>query len=515
VAAAMLGAPVLAQAATFEGPEVHWFGLSPLLVLTGGCLALMVAAALIPGRWPRGVYAMFTAVVAGTAGTLAIFLWDDVQDEGPRGLVGDAIGLDGFSLFFTVVICATVLLSALFLDDYLRREDLDGCEVYALALLAAIGGIVLASANDLIVLFLGLETLSLAQYVMAASHVRRPESQEAAIKYFILGGFSSAFLLYGIALTYGAIGSTNLSFVVEFLRERVLIEEGLLLAGIALMLVGLSFKISAVPFHAWTPDVYEGSPTPVTGFMASAAKAAAFAALILVLVVAFDAYRDDWQPALWLIAIVTLLVGSVLAVVQTNVKRMLAYSSVSHAGFILVGVQAANDAGTAGALFYVLAYAVMVIGTFGVVELVAGRGDGHTDLDDFRGLARTRPLLAFTLTVFLLAQAGVPLTSGFVAKFGVIEAAAEQGGGFGYSLALIAMLSAVIAAFLYLRIIVSMYLADPVAGDEAREPVAVPFSAGVGLAISVAFTLLLGFLPWWAIDWTRDAVTTSIATGGG
>jgi NADH-quinone oxidoreductase subunit N len=509
-----LGPPVLAQAASFQGPEVYWFGLSPLLVLTGGCLVLMVSAALLPGRWPRGVYAMVTAVVAGTAGTLALFLWDDVQEEGPRGLVGDAIGLDGFSLFFTVVICAAVLLSALFLDDYLRREDLDGCEVYALALLAAVGGIVLASANDLIVLFLGLETLSLAQYVMAASHVRRPESQEAAIKYFILGGFSSAFLLYGIALTYGAIGSTNLSFVVEFFRDRVLIEEGLLLAGIALMLVGLSFKISAVPFHAWTPDVYQGSPTPVTGFMASAAKAAAFAALIRVVVVAFDAYREDWQPALWVIAVLTLFVGSVLAVVQTDVKRMLAYSSVSHAGFILVGVEAANEAGTAGALFYILAYAVMVIGTFGVVELVAGKGDEHTTLDDFRGLARSRPVLSFTLTVFLLAQAGVPLTSGFVAKFGVIEAAAEQGGGWGYSLAVIAMLSAVIAAFLYLRIIVSMYLADPVPGDESREPIPVPFSAGVGLAAAAGFTVLLGFLPWWAIDWTRDAVTTSIAVGG-
>jgi NADH-quinone oxidoreductase subunit N len=226
--------------------------------------------------------------------------------------------------------------------------------------------------------------------------------------------------------------------------------------------------------------------------------------------VAFDAYRDDWQPVLWVIAVVTLLVGSVLAVVQTNVKRMLAYSSISHAGFILVGVEAANDAGTAGALFYVLAYAVMVLGTFGVVELVAGKGDGHTDLDDFRGVARSRPVLAFILTVFLLAQAGMPLTSGFVAKFGVIEAAAEQGGGWGYSLALIAMLSAVIAAFLYLRIIVSMYLQEPLPAA-ARPPVEVPFSAGLGLVTAAAFTLLLGFLPWWFIDWARDAVTTSIA----
>ena len=232
-----------------------------------------------------------------------------------------------------------------------------------------------------------------------------------------------------------------------------------------------------------------------------------------MIVVAFNTYRDDWQPVLWVLAVVTLVVGSVLAVVQTNVKRMLAYSSVSHAGFILVGVEAASEDGTAGALFYVLAYAVMVLGTFGVVALVARTGDGHTELDDFRGLAGTRPVLAFTLTVFLLAQAGVPLTSGFVAKFGVIAAAVEQAGGFGYSLAIIAMLSAVIAAFVYLRIIVSMYIADPLPSDAEREPVVVPVSAGTGLLLAAAFTLLLGFFPWWAIDWTRDAVTTSIAGG--
>jgi NADH-quinone oxidoreductase subunit N len=504
---------LLAQAASFEGPEVSWYGLAPLLVLTGGALLLMVAAALLPGRWPRGSYALFTVVVAVVAGVFALFLWDDVQEDGPKGLVGNAIGLDGFSLFFTIVICGAIVLSALFLDDYLRREDLDGCEVYALILISSVGGIVMASANDLIVLFLGLETLSIALYVLAASHRWRIQSQEAAIKYFILGGFSSAFLLYGIALTYGAIGSTNMAFAVQFLRDNVIVENGLLLAGIALMLVGLAFKIAAVPFHAWTPDVYEGSPTPVTGFMASAAKAAAFGALLRVIVVTFSTQRDDWQPMLWVLAVLTLVIGSVLAIVQTNVKRMLAYSSVSHAGFILVGVEAASDDGTAGALLYILAYAVMVLGTFGVVALVARTGDGRTDLDDFRGLARTRPVLAFTLTVFLLAQAGVPLTSGFIAKFGVIGAAVEQGGELGYSLAVVAMLCAVIAAFLYVRIIVSMYLVDPLPTDADREPVVVPLAAGVGLTLAAAFTLVVGFLPWWAVDWTRDAVTTSLTLG--
>ena len=265
-----------------SGPTVQWYSLAPLITLVGGGLVLMVLSALLPGRWPRGGYAIFTAVVAGIAATFTILLWHDVQDNGPKSLVGGAIGLDGFSLFLTFVICVAVFISALFLDDYLRRVELDGAEVYALMLMSASGGVIMASANDLIVLFLGFEALSLALYVMAASQLRRIESQESGMKYFVLGGFSSAFLLYGIALVYGATGSTNLTKIVDFLDKNVLFENGLLLAGIALLLVGLAFKVAAVPFHTWTPDVYQGAPTPVTGFMASAAKAAAFAALIRV-----------------------------------------------------------------------------------------------------------------------------------------------------------------------------------------------------------------------------------------
>ena len=242
-----------------------------------------------------------------------------------------------------------------------------------------------------------------------------------------------------------------------------------MLAGIALLLVGLGFKVAAVPFHLWTPDVYQGAPTPVTGFMASVGKVAAFAALLRVFVVGLPFYRDDWRPAVWVLAVLSLVVGSVLAVVQTDVKRMLAYSSISHAGFVLVGVEAAGhrageaDAGLGvpSALVYLMAYAVMVAGTFAVVALVARRGDEHTDLDSFRGLGRTRPLLALALTVFLVAQAGVPFTSGFIAKFGVIRAGVDEQ---SYALAIIAMVSSVIAAFLYLRIMVSAWMTDPPAG---------------------------------------------------
>ncbi len=471
----------------------------------GGGLLLLVASALLPGKWPAGSYALVTAATAGAAMVLAFFLWRDVADHGARPIVGDALSLDRFSLFITVTICAAVFLSALILDDYLRREGLEDAEIYGLMLMAAIGGIVMGSANDLVVLFLGLETLSIALYIMASSHLRRIQSQEAGIKYFVLGAFASAFFLYGIALMYGATGTTNMTAIAQYFNGTVLLghSKALFVAGLALLLFGLAFKVAAAPFHFWTPDVYEGSPTPVTGFMASAAKAAGFAALLRVFVVTFGAEKVDWRPAMYVIAVLTLAVGSIFAVVQTDVKRMLAYSSINHAGFILVGVEAASSRGTQGALFYLLAYGVMVLGTFGVVTLVTRTGDGATHLRSFRGLASQRPLLAFVFTVFLLAQAGVPLTSGFVAKFGVIAAAVEAK---DYALAVVAMLAAVIAAFLYLRIIVSMYLADPEAGDERREPVRIPVSAGLALAIALAFTLVVGFLPGFVLDFARDAI---------
>ena len=377
-------------------------------------------------------------------------------------------------------------------------------------LLSATGAIVMASANDLIVLFLGLETLSIALYVLAATDLRRRESQEAAIKYFVLGGMSSAFLLYGIALVYGATGSTNLVTIEQFLTNNVLLENGLMLAGLALLLVGLGFKVAAVPFHSWVPDVYQGSPTPITGFMASAAKAAAFAALLRVFVVAFETYQYDWTPVVWVLAVLSMVVGSVLAVIQTDVKRMLAYSSISHAGFILVGVQAASAQGTAAALFYLLAYTFMVLGSFAIVALVGPASDGSHDISTFRGLSSRRPALAFTFTVFLLAQAGVPLTSGFFAKFYV-----HRGGRVdaeSYALGVIAMVSAVIAAFLYLRVIVAMYLSEPEGEVAPAGPkVGVPGTAALGLAVAFAFTIVVGIAPSAVIDFARDAVPVLVA----
>jgi NADH-quinone oxidoreductase subunit N len=478
-------------------PSVDWSAVAPLLILGVGALLLLTITSLVKRRGlPAGFLALWTVVAAIAAGLSTIPLWFRVVDDGPFTIMGGALGIDGFGLFVIGVLCCAVVLGALVADGYLRREGLEGPELFVLLLLAALGGAVMATADDLIVLFLGLETLSIAAYVLAAMHVRRIESQEAGLKYFVLGGFSSAFFLYGIAFIYGATGSTNLVHINAFLSENLPADNGLLLLGFGFMLVGLGFKVAAVPFHSWAPDVYQGSPTPVVAFMASGVKAAAFAGLIRVFFLTFGTYRLDWQPVVFVLAVLSLFVGAVLAIVQSDVKRMLAYSSISHAGFILVGVQVATEDGVTAVLFYLAAYTFMVAGSFGVVTLVSRRGDNHTGIDDYRGLAKTNPQLAFFFTIFLLAQAGVPFTVGFFAKFYVISAAAESE---SYALAIIAMVTAVIAAFLYLRIIVAMYMNEPPADE--LEPIEVPFGAGLAIGLCFAVTVFFGIFPSIAFDW--------------
>lgn len=505
--------PLFAQQATdaIAGPPLDWAAVSPLLVLTGAALLLLVVSTLTSARPGRGTYAAVTVLASAFAIGSAGALWARVTDaeRGAFTTAAGALTVDGFSVFFIVVIALGIALASLLADDYLRREGLDGPELYVLMLLAGAGGIVMAMANDLIVVFLGLETLSIALYVLAGFHRRRAESSESAMKYFVLGAFSSAFLLYGIALVYGATGSTNLGEIAEFLAANTLESRLLLFGGFAMLLVGLGFKISAVPFHVWTPDVYQGAPTPVTAFMASASKAAAFASLLRVFVSTFGGYRLDWQPIIWVLAVLTLVVGSILAIVQDDVKRMMAYSSISHAGFILVGVQAATDRGTSAALFYLLSYTFMIVGTFGVATLVAGRGDENHSIDAYRGLSRRRPGLALVFALFLLAQAGVPLTTGFLSKFYVIGAAVEA---HSYALAIIAMLSAVVSAFLYLRVVVAMYMTEE-QDAEVGPSVRIPLGAGLALALAVVFTLGAGILPGRFVDVADRAVPVQITTG--
>lgn len=484
-----------------QGPLLDWFALSPLIVLLGAALLLLALGALVPS-WPRRLTPWLTVAAAVAVGLLAVLLWRRVDAEGPSMLVDDAVRLDHLTLWGMLIGAVGLGFVALTGDGYYEREGLDGPEPYALLLLATLGAIVMAGANSLVVLFLGLETMSLALYVLVAGHHRRTASHESGLKYFVLGGFSSAVFLYGVALVYGGTGTTAIDRMQAVLDRQVDLDpanETMLLAGVALMLVGLAFKVGAVPFHSWVADVYQGAPTPVTSFMASVAKAAAFVTMLRVLLVGLGHWAADYRPVVAVLAVLTMLVGSVMAVVQSDVKRMLAFSSVSHAGFMLVGVEAASHSpgtlasdGTSSVLLYSMVYAVLVLGTFGVVTAVSRRGDAATGLTAFRGMGRSRPLVAFAMTVLLLAQAGVPLTSGFVAKFGVISAAVDAE---SYLLAVLAMVSAVIAAYLYLRIMVSMWVTEPTADDAALGPVQVPATLGVVVALAVAFTLFVGMFP--------------------
>jgi NADH-quinone oxidoreductase subunit N len=448
-------------------PKIAYYSILPEIVLLGGAVAMLGVSSLL--RRPMDHATATTMTVATSLASLALALvqWSQVQSNGPHTAIDGAVIQDGFSAFIAVLVSCAVLVAALVVDGWMTREAVVGPELHVLMLTSASGAVIMGEANDLIVIFLGLEIMSIALYVLAALNAKRTESGEAALKYFILGSFSSAVFLYGIALVYGATGSSNLPQIADYLSRNILLHNGLLLAGMALLLVGFLFKVAAVPFHLWTPDVYQGSPSPVTGFMAAIAKAGGFAALLRVFISTFGTLRTDWQPAVWVIAILTLVLGASVALVQRDIKRMLAYSSINHAGFVLLGLQAATAQGVQGSLYYLFVYTFMVIGTFAVVTVVGGPGDGRHDLERYRGLASRQPWLAGGLTVLLMAQAGIPFTTGFLAKLEVIEAAVKANSD---ALAVVAMVTAVIAAFFYLRVILLMYssslgLASSGAGD--------------------------------------------------
>lgn len=482
----------------FVGPSVNWWALLPQMILLGAALLIMLVSALAPKQSSTPFVTVTTMCAAITSYIVATGLWNDVQRDGPSSSIASAFGIDGFSIFFTMLILVALAATALLSHGYLDKEGIDAPEFHALLLCSAAGAIVMASANDLVVMFIGLEALSIGLYVMIAMHDRRQEARESAIKYFVLGAFSSAFLLYGIALTYGATGSTNLIHIRDYLGAVVFRDQHLLMAAMALLLVGLSFKVAAAPFHFWAPDVYQGAPSPVTGWMASVAKAAGFAALLRIFFAAFASHSIDWTPIVSVLAAVTLVVGAVMAILQNDVKRMLAFSSVSHAGYVLIAVQAATDQGTAAALFYLFTYTFMVLGTFAVVGAM-GRDDDHP-LANYAGLGRSRPVLAIGFTILLLAQAGIPTTSGFVAKFQVIAAAVNNK---NYVLAGLAMITAVVGAFMYLRIVMAMYV------DNEEQKSSVPswhWSTKVVVIAMVGFTLLAGLVPQFLIEFAEDAV---------
>ncbi|HEX4161379.1 MAG TPA: NADH-quinone oxidoreductase subunit N [Acidimicrobiales bacterium] len=526
--ATLLAATAHAPSDTIAVPPIRWLAIMPPVIMIGGAVLLLGLASLVARPLRVAVSTVATVVISGGALGVAIWQWTDVQDHGAHTYIRQAVVMDGFSVFVMILVSVAMLLSALVADGFLRREGVHGAEFHVLAMVSASGAMLMAMANDLIIVFLGLEILSIALYVLTAFNYRRAASGEAALKYFILGGFSSAIFVYGIALTYGATGSTNLTQIADFLSKNVVLSNGLLLAGLALLLVGFAFKVAAVPFHMWTPDVYQGAPSPVTGFMAAVAKAGAFAAMLRVLFSALGVITTDWRPVIYALAVLSLVLGAFVALRQRDVKRMLAYSSINHAGFILLGVYAGTKSGASASLYYLFAYMLMTIGSFAIVTVLGRAGDGDHDLSRYRGLAGRQPLLALAFAVLLLAQAGAPFTTGLWAKVEVVFADIDVGGAPGVVLATIAMLSAVVAAYFYLRVAVLMYggggLGEPegastggsaeLAYDESMvgggtiTATAPPEIPAEGVAVPVAERATGGGLEWATPASAAGAVTT-------
>jgi NADH-quinone oxidoreductase subunit N len=518
IASALAGAAtsVAAINPSLPAPKIDYWLALPMLIVFGTAMVSVLVEAFAP----RGMrYAIQLVVSIG--GLIAAFVAVVKAANGHKGSTASgSIVVDGPTLFLQGTLIILSILAVLTMAERYSegpsgdsftpqgasipgspheaaavRAKLVTTEVFPLTLFAVGGMMLFPAAGDLLTMFVALEVLSLPLYVLCGlARRRRLLSQEASLKYFLLGAFSSAFFLFGSALLFGYAGSLNLGDIAKAITEGRQ-GQGLLLPGIALVGIGLLFKVGAVPFHSWTPDVYQGAPTPVTGFMAACTKIAAFGAILRVVYVGVAGARWDWQPVIWAVAIVTMLAGSILAITQTDVKRMLAYSSIAHAGFVLVGVLAFDKTGVTGVLFYLAAYGFSTIGAFAVVSLVRDSAGEATHLSQWAGLGKKHPLVAGIFALFLLAFAGIPLTSGFTAKFAVFAPAIAHGAVW---LAVVGVVSSAIAAFFYVRVIVLMYFSEP-SGDATT--VAIPSAATtVALTIGVAMTVLLGVFPQPVLD---------------
>jgi NADH-quinone oxidoreductase subunit N len=457
-------------------------GIVPLVILVLAALAALTAEAFRrPGEdMPIGGLAMIGLVGALVS---SVLLWG--RDATSFGVVR----ADDFALFINVILAIVGILTVLVSPQELEQGGLPAGEYYTLVLFGLAGMMLMGSATDLLVVFLALEILSLAVYVLTGLSRTSMAGAEAAFKYFLLGAFSSAFFLYGIALTYAVTGTTRLERIASALA-RTDTDGPLVWFAFGLLLVGFAFKVSAVPFHMWTPDAYQGAPTVVAGFMSTGVKAAAFAALARVFLTGFEPVRDEWSQVFWVLAAATMVLGSILGVVQTNVKRMLAYSSIAHAGYLLVGIVPAGATASAAVLFYLLAYALTNLGAFGVVAALSTRGRPHDELGDFAGLWNRHPGLSAVMTVCLLSLGGFPPTVGFIAKWYIFAAAIAEG---YYWLAVIGVLTSVVSVFFYLRIVVMMYMAAPAVDVQSGSRPS--RSTLTALAVAVAGIVLLGLLP--------------------
>ena len=467
----------------------------PMLCVTAGALVVMLAEAWRERdeRMPLGIWGIISL---GGAALGLMFLWDRNASS------FNVIVADNFGIFVSLILAVVGILTILFSSQVIERDGIPPGEYYAILLFGIVGMMMMAMANDLLVMFVALEILSLAVYVLTGIRRDSLPGVEGGLKYFLLGSFSSAFFLYGVAFTYGITGSTRLDRVGSYLAAQSMSDSPMILLALGLLLVGFAFKISAVPFHMWTPDAYEGAPAIVTGFMSTAVKAAAFAAFARVFLSAFEPFSADWAPLVWIIAAATMIVGTVVGVAQSNLKRMLAYSSIAHGGYLLVGLVAANQVGKAAILFYLLAYAVTNLAAFGVIALLGTRDRNNDELRDYAGLWHTQPGLAALMTVSLLSLGGFPPTAGFIAKWYIFSAAVSAG---YYGLAIIGVLTSVVSVFFYLRVVVMMYMADRETGL-ALAPVS---KAGIAaLVVAVVFIFYLGVLPTQVLDLAAQSIAT-------
>ncbi len=522
-----------------KAPPIDYAAVLPMLIVFGAAMVSVLVEAFAP-RAQRffGQVLLCTLSIAAALVTVVLLGINDKQVI----TAGGAVVIDGPALFLQGTILAMGLLAVFTMAEQgspqtssftaqasatpgspeetrAGRMGLVQSEVYPLLLLSILGMLLFPAANDLLTMFVALEVFSLPLYVLCGlARRRRLLSQEASMKYFLLGSFSSAFFLFGTAMLYGFAGSVRMSDIANAVSQEsggtaadmVVGKDGLLLLGIALLAVGLLFKVSAFPFQSWTPDVYQGAPTPVTGFMAAATKVAAFGALMRIAYVALPGERWDWQPVIWGVAVATMLLGSVVAIVQADIKRMLAYSSIAHAGFILVGLLAVNKAGVSGVLFYLVAYGFTTIGAFAMVTLVrsstpeGGIGGEATHLSQWAGLGKRSPAFAALFALFLLAFAGIPLTSGFSGKYAVFSAALDQA-AWGPALVLAGVLASAIAVFFYVRVIVLMYFSEP-AGD-ATTVVAPGMMAWTAAGVGALATVFLGVAPSYVLQLAQNSAT--------
>ncbi|WP_261568820.1 NADH-quinone oxidoreductase subunit NuoN [Frankia gtarii] len=513
---------LLAQAQKITPPSIEYSSLSPLLIV----FAVALIGVLVDAFATRGARRVIQPILAG-GGFIAALVAVAVLHGRHAVLASGAVAIDAPTLFMQGTILVFALLSVLLVAE--RQLDSSGgaivasaaitpgskgstaqqtsadmqTEAYPLMVFSVTGMMLFVASNNLLVMFVALEILSLPLYLLAGlARRRRLLSQEAAMKYFLLGAFSSAFFLYGVAFAYGFAGSVELGKVADAVGA-VGKNDTYLYLSLALLAVGLFFKIGAAPFHSWTPDVYQGAPTPVTAFMAAGTKVAAFGALLRVFYVAFGGLRWDWRPVLWIVAILTMVVGAVLALTQRDIKRMLAYSAVAHAGFLLVGLAGTNTDGLRGSMFYLVTYGFTTIAAFAAVSLVRTSDGEASDLSQWRGLGRTSPLLAGTFSFLLLALAGIPLTSGFTGKFAVFQAAIE---GDATPLVIVALVCSAIAAFFYVRVIVLMFFSEPLA--EGPVVVTRPTLTFGTVGIGTAATLVLGVAPQPLLDLANTAATS-------